>query len=287
MASKRYPQFILLGDSIVEFSSYLRDGFSFTAGLEEHCSRRLQVINHGLSGYNTDNALEIHQHLVPDPTSAKVSYLVRQLSTLQDSPLVGVPWKTSPLLESLILFGANDACLPDGPTGQYVSLENYKKNIEALLDHWSSIAQYPKILLVTPPPINEIQLEKGDRQKGYSSLTRLQENTAKYAAAVREIATEWKDRNVVLVDLWRAMMDKAVHISSDNTIDVKTMGTKRAGDDTSMRTLLTDGLHLSSEGYKIFLSKVIPMVGTEWKKEPFDSPSWVFPHWTVAPKFSR
>ncbi|KAF7921926.1 uncharacterized protein EAE97_011217 [Botrytis byssoidea] len=262
MAFKGYPQFILLGDSIVQFSSHLRDGFSFTAGLEEHCSRRLQIINHGLSGYNTDNALEIHQHLVPDPTTAKVPYL-------------------------LVLFGANDACLPDGPTGQHVPLENYKKNIEILLKNWSSIAQRPTILLVTPPPINEVQLEEQDLQKGYSSLTRSQDNTAKYAAAVREIADGWKDQNVVLVDLWKAILIKAVELSPDNTGSLETIGTKRAGDDKAMRALLTDGLHLSSDGYRVFLNEVIPLVGKEWKEEPLDSPSWVFPHWTVAPKFSH
>jgi hypothetical protein len=35
MMSKQYPQFILFGDSIIQFSSLLRDGFCFGAGLEE------------------------------------------------------------------------------------------------------------------------------------------------------------------------------------------------------------------------------------------------------------
>jgi hypothetical protein len=35
MAGKRYPQFLLIGDSIVQFSSLLRDGFCFGAELEE------------------------------------------------------------------------------------------------------------------------------------------------------------------------------------------------------------------------------------------------------------
>jgi hypothetical protein len=35
MTSKQYPQFILFGDSIIQFSSLLRDGFCFGAGLEE------------------------------------------------------------------------------------------------------------------------------------------------------------------------------------------------------------------------------------------------------------
>lgn len=33
--SKIYPQFLLLGDSIVQYGSYLRDGVSFVAGLAE------------------------------------------------------------------------------------------------------------------------------------------------------------------------------------------------------------------------------------------------------------
>lgn len=144
------------------------------------------------------------------------------------------------------------------------------------------MAQCPTILLVTPPPINEVQLEEQDLQKGYSSLTRSQDNTAKYAAAVREIADEWKDRNVVLVDLWKAILVKAVQMSPDNIDNLETIGTKRAGDDTAMRALLTDGLHLSSEGYRVFLNEVIPLVGKEWKEEPLDSPSWVFPHVSIV-----
>lgn len=185
---------------------------------------------------------------------------------------------TNRICFKLILFGANDACLSGSPTGQHVSLETYKKNTEVLLDRWSSVAQNPKILLVTPPPINETQLKEEDQKRGYSSLTREQENTARYAAAIREIAAEWKDRNVVLVDLWKALIKKAVQLSEDSTIDIETIGTIRAGDDKAMRTLLTDGLHLSSEAYKVFLDEVIPLVGAEWKDEPFDSPSWVFPH---------
>jgi hypothetical protein len=80
MASKRYPQFLLIGDSIVQYSNFLRDGFSFGAVLAERecdsftisfnilsqvarvydcsvleisndladCQRRLDVINRGL-----------------------------------------------------------------------------------------------------------------------------------------------------------------------------------------------------------------------------------------------
>ncbi|PQE08197.1 GDSL Lipase Acylhydrolase family protein [Rutstroemia sp. NJR-2017a WRK4] len=253
MDKKAYPQIILLGDSIVQYSSYLRDGFSFTACLEEHCTRRLQVVNLGLSGYNTSHALKIFEHLIPDPASAKVAYL-------------------------LILFGANDACLPGGPTGQHVPLQKYKDNIKAILTHPSVKAQNPEILLVTPPPINEVHLEEEDQAKGYGSLTRLQEHTAKYSAAARDIALEFKDRRVSLVDLWQAIMQKVVHSNPGATTDIYKRGTKDSGDDRIMRSLLTDGLHLSGEGYRIFWEEVRPLVGKQWSQEPLDAPSWVFPH---------
>jgi hypothetical protein len=35
MAGKKYPQFLLIGDSIVQYTSYLREGVSFGAALEE------------------------------------------------------------------------------------------------------------------------------------------------------------------------------------------------------------------------------------------------------------
>jgi hypothetical protein len=37
-SNKTYPQFLLLGDSIIQFGAFLRDGVSFTAGLEERKS---------------------------------------------------------------------------------------------------------------------------------------------------------------------------------------------------------------------------------------------------------
>ena len=44
MASKQYPQFLLIGDSIIQYSSFLLDGFSFGAALEERESMRIWVL---------------------------------------------------------------------------------------------------------------------------------------------------------------------------------------------------------------------------------------------------
>lgn len=45
MVTKQYGQFLLVGDSILQYTSFTKDGFSFGAGLSEHVQRRLDVIN--------------------------------------------------------------------------------------------------------------------------------------------------------------------------------------------------------------------------------------------------
>jgi len=67
----------------------------------------------------------------------------------------------------LILFGANDACLKDGPTSQHVPLQIYRENLKTILNHSSITAHSPTIFLVTPPPINEVHLEVSSNFSGY------------------------------------------------------------------------------------------------------------------------
>ncbi|KAL2064175.1 hypothetical protein VTL71DRAFT_4669 [Oculimacula yallundae] len=262
MTDNKFPQFILLGDSILQFTDYLPHGISFGAGLAKHCIRRLDVMNRGLSGYNTAHVLVILEDLIPSPASAKVDYL-------------------------LILLGANDACLPDSPSKQHVSLESYRANLKTILTHPSITAQAPKILLVTPPPINEVHLLENDSAKGYSNLSRVQKVTAQYADVVRELAAEFKNDNVVLVDLWAALMKEGARLTPDYVDDGKMIGTLDKGDNAGLREILLDGLHLTGAGYKVFLDEVLPFVGPEWAQESELNPKWIFPHWTVAPRIDR
>ncbi|KAG4418815.1 hypothetical protein IFR04_008020 [Cadophora malorum] len=258
MTNHKIPQLILLGDSILQFSSYLPHGTAFGAGLAEHCIRRLDVINRGLSGYNTANVLVILEDLIPSPPVAKVDYLI-------------------------LLLGSNDSCLPSSPSKQHVALDKYRENLRTILTHRSILAHGPKILLVTPPPVNEVHLQENDFAKGYSALTRVQKVTAQYADVVRELATEFKDKNVVLVDLWTALMKEGAKHTPGYVEDGKMIGTLEKGDNAGLRTLLLDGLHLTAAGYKVFLNEVLPFVGPGWAQESELDPKWVFPHWSVAP----
>jgi isoamyl acetate esterase len=174
----------------------------------------------------------------------------------------------------LILFGANDAALPN-TTGQHVPLLKYRENLKTLLSHSSIAAHNPTIFLVTPPPINEVQLKELDLQKGHGVLTRHQKVTAQYAEAIREIATEYKDKKVVLVDLWTALMLARLDPSSEKDEELRGLGESHG--DEGLQKLLVDGLHLTGAGYKVFLDEIRPLVGKEWGDESLDKQEWIFP----------
>lgn len=109
--------------------------------------------------------------------------------------------------------------------------------------------------------------------------------TSTYAEAIREIASELEHHNVVLIDLWRAVMLKAGQSSRQGPdfVDNGTSLTQNeTGVDGAMRALLEDGLHLTGEGYQVFARELLPKVGQHWDMQT--ASDWVFPPWNAAPK---
>ncbi|KAG0647727.1 Isoamyl acetate-hydrolyzing esterase [Hyphodiscus hymeniophilus] len=251
--TRRTPQFILLGDSLIQYTSYLTNGgYQFGSGLAERCIRRFDVVNRGYSGYNSSQILKILEHLIPSPSCVAVEFL-------------------------LILLGSNDACLPFTQPPQHVPLQQYKENIKKILTHPCVAAHNPTILLVTPPPINEVHLEVEDLKKGHPALTRHQSVTSQYAEAIRELAAEFKDQKLLLVDLSVAMMKKAGRLTPDFVEGGALLGSKAAGDSPGLRSLLVDGLHLTGDGYALFLEEVMVLVADRMAERHADSKPWVFP----------
>ena len=65
------------------------------------------------------------------------------------------------------------------------------------MGHPLVVAQEPRIILITPPPVDEHQ---------FQDVTRTAEHTKKYADACRQVAS---DLGVVVLDLWYAVMSRA------------------------------------------------------------------------------
>ncbi|KAK1604305.1 hypothetical protein QYE76_027978 [Lolium multiflorum] len=201
------PSIVLFGDSITE-ESFGEGGWG--AHLANHYSRSADVVLRGYSGYNTRWA-----SLVAG----------RAIATLPRSAVAAVT----------VLFGANDASLPDRASSfQHVPLPEYKDNLRAicavLRTRWPSAA----VILITPPPVDErgrVRYPYGGDVSGLPERTN--EVTGRYARACVEVA---KQSGLRIIDIWSRMQ-------------------KFPGWETSF--LRDDGLHLTPLGNRLLFEEVV------------------------------
>ena len=134
----------------------------------------------------------------------------------------------------MIFFGANDACSADARNGQHVPLHAYKRNLDDIITHPAVRAQQPRLILVTPPPVEERLLEARVKSFGYEKLNRFNDVTALYADAVREVGDA---HGVAVLDLWKAFMVEAGWKAGESL-----PGALDGAECAALRRLLVDGL---------------------------------------------
>ena len=153
-------------------------------GLAHRYQRRADILNRGMSGYNT-------------------RWFLRYA---QDSGVWDEPGNVKLVT---IFFGANDASLAKENPHHHVPLDEFQSNIKTLAslakEHYGTTA---KILLITPPPVHHEQRlafqKQRYKEKATGILERTLENAGKYAAACRELAQELE---LPLLDLYSTMMN--------------------------------------------------------------------------------
>jgi hypothetical protein len=119
------------------------------------------------------------------------------------------------------------------PYGQHVPLDQYKENLRTILEHPLTKAQSPKIIIITPGPINEYQLQYFDASKGFNTPSRTANNTKIYADACRDVA---RSLGLPVADLWTAFMNYAGWKDGQPLV-----GSRDAPANELLSTLLTDG----------------------------------------------
>lgn len=129
-----------------------------------------------------------------------------------------------------IFFGANDAALPFAY--QHVPITRYMNNLSQMIDmiqNANSKYYNPncKILLITQPPVNEVQWRKRCDENG-EKMNRTAEVAKSYAEAAKQIASQY---NVPVVDLWSELMV--------------------AAEKSNLSNFLLDGLHLNTNGNRV------------------------------------
>lgn len=114
-----------------------------------------------------------------------------------------------------------------------------------MIDHPAVRAQAPRIILVTPPPINEYACETNDRSKGITQPRRKAGHTRLYADAVRDLAAQ---RGLACLDLW-TIFSKHAGWSGETDDDSPLPGSRQIPENAFMRMLLHDGNSMPQESF--------------------------------------
>ncbi|KAL3617054.1 hypothetical protein CASFOL_039448 [Castilleja foliolosa] len=198
----------LFGDSITEESF---DDGGWGASLANHFARTLDVVLRGYSGYNTRWALKVIDEVFSSPEN-----------------------DTKPLAIT-VFFGANDACLVDESSGfQHVPQDEYKSNLHSIIAFIKKRWPTTRIILITPPPIDEDGRLKYPYIDNVSGLPeRTNEAAGHYAKQCLAVAAEYDD--ILAIDLWTKMQQVPGW----------------------QKLYLRDGLHLTRDGNKVVFEEVI------------------------------
>ncbi|KAG2381514.1 hypothetical protein C9374_006503 [Naegleria lovaniensis] len=245
---KKRPILYLLGDSITEQSTRLNGLHSL---LLDWYSVKVDIINRGCSGYNSDMILEA---LKNNFNEAFYECTCRRVQTnhhhnSNKELIANVPSNSSslPTVSVFICLGANDASSEhvSGGVKQHVPLVRYSENLQAIIQLLKTNLAYARldILLCTPPPVHTLQyanyLKEKHNDDGIIEV-RSEALVRPYAQAVRDLVEQYHTKKTLeddcsnfaihLVDLWKG---------SSNVEAWK------------QQSAFTDGLHLSSDGYRI------------------------------------
>ncbi|KAJ3251739.1 hypothetical protein HK103_002084 [Boothiomyces macroporosus] len=146
----------------------------WAAALQYYYSRKLDIVNRGHSGYNT----EWSKHLISD--------------------ILDCCEKDGSKIElSVVFLGANDAANIEMNSHQGIELERFKQNLNEIA---SKIIPRSRLLLVTPPPIDGPRWAASGVNR---RLDRTMEGTIRYRNTVLELGQELK---VPVLDVWKAFL---------------------------------------------------------------------------------
>lgn len=91
-------------------------------------------------------------------------------------------------------------------------LDQYMENLRMICTHETVKAHSPRLIIITPPPVNEYKMEATDLQKGHNGLQRTAELTKKYANAARQVGEALK---IPVLDLWTIFMTRAGWVAGE------------------------------------------------------------------------
>jgi lysophospholipase L1-like esterase len=138
-----------------------------------------------------------------------------------------------------VFFGANDACIQGGHTKQHVPLDEYRRNLEAILTHPQVKAQSPRLILITPPPVDEHQFLAQVQAASETEISRTAIQTKAYADVCREVG---KNLDIATLDFWSLVMAKTGWKEGE-----KLPGSLELEQDPTLKAYLHDGKQICGD----------------------------------------
>ncbi len=212
----------MLGDSLTQFCFEGPEGWG--RNLANRYQRRADLLNRGMSGYNT-------------------RWYIRYA---KDSGIWEEPGK---IVLVTIWFGANDAAT----LFQHVPLSEYETNLETIIDQAKESYPEAKVLLIAPPPVaSEQRAEYLKKQHGEDKAkdmaVRSSEVTGTYAATCVKVA---RAKDIPCLDMFTEMIDSKSKDEQD-------------GEKADVSEYFCDGLHFSEGGHKFVASAVTKAIRTHF-----------------------
>ncbi|KAK3618184.1 hypothetical protein LTR56_024816 [Elasticomyces elasticus] len=175
-----------------------------------------------------------------------------------------------------------DTLVPNSSRGldQSVGVEKFQRNLRHMVCDRSVKARGDNvhIVLVTTPPIDGRKCLESDHKEEFAHLSktlrRIAANTALHAQAIRDLGEE---TGIAVLDLHRSMLVLAGHDHLSGPL----AGSIEAATNTTLRSLLVDGVPLSGEGYRPLFSEVMVLIERKWPEAmpsnlPLRLPTWDF-----------
>lgn len=114
-----------------------------------------------------------------------------------------------------------------------------------------------------------------DLETGHKEPVRKAAVSAQYSETVRQIAAEIP--GVVLIDLQKALMDKAISMTPDYNPSGPPLGYPE-GRRGALEQLLPDGLHMNGDAYRVLFDIIKPHI-------TLPSDFYVHPDWRICEFF--
>ncbi|KAL4863947.1 hypothetical protein BDV12DRAFT_201590 [Aspergillus spectabilis] len=165
-----YDKVLLFGDSITQGSYDPESGFAFGAAIQHAYSRKMDVIQRGFSGYNSDHAAAIFPYILQQESNIKLM---------------------------ILFFGTNDSIIPESKN--HIPLPRFKENTRGIILDAQEAGI--KVVLIGPGPFNHHQFISVMEEGWVCDRTTLRARA--YCDAAVELGREL---GIPVVQLWYIIM---------------------------------------------------------------------------------